>query len=74
MKTDNLIIYHGQHCGAIEHREPEDVSPHCCGKEMAKAAAETIVSATGETPPRSGWRRDETTLALPEPAQPLRSI
>jgi hypothetical protein len=46
MRTHNLIIYHCQICGAIEHRELDDVAPHCCGTPMARAAVETIVIAT----------------------------
>ena len=42
MKAHNAIIYHCLTCGSVVHADPEAESPHCCGHEMVKAAAETI--------------------------------
>jgi len=42
MKTHNALIYHCLYCGNLVHSEPNVRAPQCCGKEMVKAAAETI--------------------------------
>jgi DNA-directed RNA polymerase subunit RPC12/RpoP len=38
MKTHSATIYHCISCGRITHVNPEAANPHCCGREMAKAA------------------------------------
>ena len=64
MKTHNAIIYHCLRCGRIVHSEAGPKPPHCCGKEMINAAAETVytseehVSEAGrETAPPAGTGR-----------------
>ena len=42
MKTYNAFIYHCLFCGNVVRNEMKVRAPLCCGKEMAKAAAETI--------------------------------
>ena len=48
MKTHNVVIYHCLCCGTVMHREPDQEAPQCCGRQMVKAAAETIFDRVGQ--------------------------
>ena len=37
-----IDIYHCQCCGALLRQEPDRPVPNCCGRPMAKAAADTV--------------------------------
>lgn len=43
MKTHNRILFHCLGCGRVVHAEPDENIPNCCGKQMTRAAAETVV-------------------------------
>ena len=66
MKTHNLIIYHCLGCGAVLHCEPELEIPQCCGRQMIKAAAETVINAANGTAP---VRADVAAAVPAEPAE-----
>lgn len=40
--THNRPIYHCQCCGAVVVQESFRLPPFCCGREMVKAAEETL--------------------------------
>lgn len=42
MQVENRVIYHCQSCGKVVHCPMDAKSPSCCGREMPRAAAETI--------------------------------
>jgi hypothetical protein len=48
MKTHNRILFHCLCCGNVVHAEPQELIPDCCGKQMVKAAAETVCEAEGD--------------------------
>lgn len=48
MKTHNAVIYHCQSCGSVSHRDCNAVPPTCCGREMTRAAGETICESNGD--------------------------
>ena len=54
MKTHNAIIYHCLSCGSVMHAEPAVEPPQCCGREMVKAAAETVGEGDVSEEPGSG--------------------
>lgn len=48
MKTHNAIIYHCQSCGSISHCDCKAAAPTCCGREMVRAAGETVCDSNGD--------------------------
>lgn len=42
MKAHNAVIYHCQSCGSVSHCDCNSAPPVCCGREMVRAAGETI--------------------------------
>lgn len=48
MKTHKALIYHCHSCGSVAHCDCEAVPPICCGREMVRAAGETIVDPNGD--------------------------
>lgn len=51
MKLHNRILFHCLGCGRVVHAEPTAEIPNCCGKQMTKAAAETVANGDEATPP-----------------------
>ena len=47
MKTHNALIYHCQSCGSVSHCDHSAAIPTCCGREMVRAAGETIPEPDG---------------------------
>jgi hypothetical protein len=42
MKTHNALLYHCLKCGSVAHIDFDAAPPRCCGREMARAAVETV--------------------------------
>lgn len=47
MKTHNAVIFHCQSCGSISHCDCNTAPPVCCGREMVRAAGETVCDENG---------------------------
>jgi hypothetical protein len=48
MKTHNAVIYHCLCCGGVLHCESDGEAPECCGRQMVRAAAETVRESDDE--------------------------
>jgi hypothetical protein len=45
----NALLYHCLKCGSVAHIDLDAEAPRCCGREMAKAGAETICDGEDES-------------------------
>lgn len=48
MRTHNAVIYHCQSCGSVSHCDRNAAAPTCCGRQMVRAAGETICESDGD--------------------------
>ena len=66
MTTNNVLMYHCQHCGKVARQFAEMQAPWCCGQPMPIAATETVEEARHERPEEG--REGKIPAARPEPA------
>ena len=67
MKTHNAIIYHCLGCGNVVHSELNVRAPQCCGKQMVKAAAETIIDGKQSRSEEPAGARGEAAATAVKP-------
>jgi hypothetical protein len=55
MTTHVICTYHCLSCGRVEHTEPKEIVPQCCGQAMVMACKNAVPETEGdELPPVRG--------------------